>query len=216
MSVAGNLVVAVPNRLTAVLAAGQRHLARTAVNTPTPWDKTRQWKSAAEKRLAREAWELERNPLEGVELEVTVEEWKDAPSGMHFERWFVVVDGLYTIVAEFEANYPFKPPHLKVRIEDGVLMDLKTYLAYATSNLDKSGPFPGFEEAYTHIHNDATMRQLALTNWSPALGMKKVLEMITADKLLTPVLAVSATWNENEKKARDTAAAAALEDERRA
>ena len=197
-----------PHRLAAVLAAGQRHLTRTAVE----WDNTRKWKSQTQKRLAREAWVMNTDPIEGVKLQVTVEEWKNAPPDMHFERLVVVVDGLYTVVAEFPIDYPFKPPYLKVRIEGGVLMDLKKYLTYATSNLDKSGPMPGHEAAYAHVRNDATMQKLALLDWGPALTMKGTLQWILADELLTSVLSESAVWNEDEEKVRDVAAAAALED----
>ena len=98
-------------RLAAVLAAGQRHLAATGANEASGYHLPHVVVAhlernatgadeaslrSATKRLAKEALDIENNPIDNVVL--VREPWDDAPSDRVPERWSLHVRGQYALL----------------------------------------------------------------------------------------------------------------------
>ena len=175
-------------RLAAVLSAGQRHLAATGA--PTNEDGTRM--SSVQKRLAKEAADLIKRPIDDVAF--VQEPWPDAPSDFHDERWHFHVfnaRGQYEIVVEFPKAYPFKPPEYKIRVndlwDDGKLVSVKRYLQMASDGYPK--PNPKFLDARDYIFTADVLDLLGQGGWSPAQFAQDFVKWLAEKDVLQPVLA---------------------------
>ena len=177
-------------RLAAVLSAGERHLAATGA--PTNGDGTRM--SSVQKRLAKEAANLVKDPIDNVAF--VQEPWPDAPSDFHNERWHFHVRGQYEIVVEFPKEYPFKPPEYKIRVNhlwtEGALISVKRYLHHASDGYPK--PNPKFAAAWDHVRTAEMDAYLGQVNWSPALFAQQFVAWLAANEVLQPVLEYSPSY----------------------
>jgi len=176
------------DRLSLVLAAGQRHLAATTGASATDREEL-----GRTKRMNKEASDLLNDPIEDVFF--LQEPWDDAPSDMHPERWVFHVRGHYDLYVRFPRNYPFKAPHIDVQIL-GAHMPIKRYLTLATRQGDPvSEPKPGYEEAFSIVNNHTRWPICFDPNrWSPALTVRMLVIDLIDNPALQAVLAQAGTF----------------------
>ena len=178
------------DRLSLVLAAGQRHLAATTGAPATTSDDRHS--ASRTKRMDKEASDLLKDPIDNVFF--LREPWDDAPADMHPERWVFHVRGHYDLYVRFPRDYPFHAPDIDVQIL-GAHMPIKRYLTLATRQGDLGEPKPGYEEAFAIVNNHTRWPKCFDPNrWSPALTVRMLVTDLIDNPALQAVLAQAGTF----------------------